>query len=464
MAAPGMSARVVVVGAGPAGTRAAELLAAAGLRPVVVDEGRASGGQIYRRQPAGFRRDPRALYGTEAGRATALHAAFDALGPRIDHRPDSLAWNIHGGALHVLSGGRAQRLPYDALILATGATDRMVPLPGWTLPGAFSLGAAQIALKAQACAIGGRVVFLGTGPLLYLVAAQYVKAGAGVAAVLDTAPPAARWKGLPLMAARPALLAKGALLVAQLKRAGVPMRRGVVPRRLLADATGTRVAGLAIATPGGGEEVIDCDAVGMGWHLRAESQLADLAGCTFDFDADSRQWLPRADADGRTGVAGVYLAGDGARILGADGAEIAGRLAVLAVLQDLGLPAPAGQDAAALRRRRAVMDRFRRGLALAFPWPAELVSNLPDETLVCRCEAITAGALRQSATALDAPEVNRAKAFSRTGMGRCQGRFCGMAGAEIIAAARGVPVEAAGRLRGQAPVKPLPVAAVVDER
>jgi NADPH-dependent 2,4-dienoyl-CoA reductase/sulfur reductase-like enzyme len=459
MAAP----RVVVVGAGPAGTRAAELLVAAGLRPVVVDEGRDNGGQIYRRQPRGFRRDARALYGTEAGRATALHATFDALRHRIEHLPETLAWNIHGGELYVQRDDRARILPFDALIIATGATDRLIPLPGWTLPGVFSLGAAQIALKAQACAIGSRVAFLGSGPLLYLVAAQYVKAGAEVAAVLDTAPPEARWKALPLMASRPALLAKGAALIGRLMRAGLSIRRGVVPRRVLPDAAGTRVAGLVLATPDGGEETIACNAVGMGWHLRAESQLADLAGCGFDFDRDSRQWLPRADEDGRSEVPGVYLAGDGARILGADGAEIVGRLAALAVLRDLGLPLPPGQDVAALRRERRVMDRFRRGLALAFPWPAELIAALPDETLVCRCEAITAGALRRGATDLDAPEVNRAKAFSRVGMGRCQGRYCGMAGAEIVAAARGLPVEGAGRLRGQAPVKPLPVAATLDD-
>lgn len=467
MAAPRVSAgeqpRVVIVGAGPAGTRAAELLVAAGLRPVLVDEAATGGGQIYRRQPPGFRREARQLYGTEAGRATALHAAFDALLPRIEHRPETLAWNLRDGELFIQRGEGAEILPFDALILATGATDRLLPVPGWTLPGVFSLGGAQIALKAQACAIGRRVAFLGSGPLLYLVAAQYVKAGAEVAAVLDTAPPSARFRALPLMAARPALLAKGAALLWRLRRAGVPVRRGVVPRRLLGDAAGTRVAGIAIAAPDGGEEVIACDAVGLGWHLRAESQLADLAGCAYDFDAESRQWLPRMDADGRSSLGGIYLAGDGARILGADGAEIAGRLAALAVLEDLELPAPPDQDAAALRRQRAVMDRFRRGLSIAFPWPADLAAALPDETLVCRCEAITAGELRRSATDLDAPEVNRAKAFSRVGMGRCQGRFCGLAAAEILAAARGVAVTEAGRLRSAAPVKPLPVAAVLDE-
>jgi NADPH-dependent 2,4-dienoyl-CoA reductase/sulfur reductase-like enzyme len=455
MAAP----RIVVVGAGPAGTRAAELLVAAGQRPVVVDESPDNGGQIYRRQPAGFRRDARALYGTEAGRATALHAAFDVLRPRIDHMPETLAWNVQNNELHVVQGDRARILAFDALILATGATDRLIPLPGWTLPGVFSLGGAQIALKAQACAIGRRVVFLGTGPLLYLVAAQYVKAGAEVAAVLDTAPPEARWRALPLLAARPALLAKGAALIAQLRRAGVPIRRGVVPKRIVADDAGLRVAGVQLESG----ETIAGDAVGMGWHLRAESQLADLAGCGFDFDVDSHQWLPRADADGRSEAKGIYLAGDGARILGADGAEIAGKLAALAVLHDHGIAAPPGCDRAALLRARARMDRFRRGLAMAFPWPARLVAALPDETPVCRCEAITAGTLRASATDLGAPEVNRAKAFSRVGMGRCQGRYCGPAAAEILAAARGEHVAQAGRLRGQAPVKPLPVAATLDD-
>ncbi len=459
MAAP----RVIVVGAGLAGTRAAELLVAAGLRPLVVDEAPRSGGQIYRRQPEGFRRDARALYGTEAGRATALHAAFDALAGRIDYWPETLAWNVRDRELHVLRGESAHILPFDVLILATGATDRLVPLPGWTLPGVFSLGGAQIALKAQACAIGSRVAFLGSGPLLYLVAAQYAKAGAAVAAVLDTAPASARWRALPDMAARPSLLAKGAALLWTLRRAGVAVRRGVMPRRLLPDAEGARVAGIAIAGAGGAEEVIACDAAGLGWHLRAESQLADLAGCGFAFDAEHRQWLPRADEDGRSDVPGIYLAGDGARLLGADGAEIAGRLAALAALKDLGLPAPPGIDIAGLRRRRRAMDRFRRGLAVAFPWPAALVAGLPDDTLVCRCEAITAGTLRRGGTGLDAPEVNRAKAFTRIGMGRCQGRFCGIAGAEILAAARGVAMEGAGRLRGQAPVKPLPVAAVLDD-
>ena len=178
--------RVLVVGAGPAGTRAAETLVAHGVAPVVVDEGARSGGQIYRRPPPGFRRPASALYGFEAGKAQAVHAALDGLRERIDYRPNTLIWNIESGFAQALGPDGIERFQFDALILATGAMDRVIPFPGWTLPGVFTMGGSQVALKAQGCAIGDPVVFMGTGPLLYLVAYQYAHAGARVAAVLDT--------------------------------------------------------------------------------------------------------------------------------------------------------------------------------------------------------------------------------------------------------------------------------------
>jgi NADPH-dependent 2,4-dienoyl-CoA reductase/sulfur reductase-like enzyme len=210
----------------------------------------------------------------------------------------------------------------------------------------------------------------------------------------------------------------------------------------------------------GAEHCFTADAVALGWHLRAETQLADLARCEFAFEPQSRQWLPRIDADGRSSAKGVYLAGDGARILGADGAEAAGRLAALAALADLGHAAGAAlyaREATPLRRTLQRMDRFRAGVINAFPWPHQHAATLPDDAVVCRCETVTAGELRRCVGELGSREVNRAKAFSRVGMGRCQGRYCGHAGAEIVAAAAGVPIESVGRLRSQAPVKPLPM-------
>ena len=448
--------RVIIIGAGPAGVRCAETLVAAGLRPVVVDENRRDGGQIYRRQPDNFTRPYAKLYGTEAERAQSLHASFDALRAKVDYMPETLAWNIFGGKLYVVRDQRSKTLPYDALVICAGATDRLMPVKGWQYAGTYSLGAAQIALKAQACAIGRQVVFMGTGPLLYLVASQYVKVGANVAAVLDTSPLIRRVAALPKLLARPAALRNGFALVASLKRAGVQVLTGVTPVEITGSAE-NGVQGVVIRDSRGNERSFECDAVGMGYHLRPETQLADLARCNFRFDAETRQWLPEVGEDGRTSVPGVYLAGDGMKVLGADAAEIGGRLAALAVLKDFSFRV-ADEELRRLREEQAKMDRFRRGLAQAFPWPVEQAAALPDDAIVCRCEAITAGDLRRTVSEMGVREANRAKALCRVGMGRCQGRYCGHAGAEVIAHAAGVPVEQVGRLRGQAPVKPLAIA------
>jgi NADPH-dependent 2,4-dienoyl-CoA reductase/sulfur reductase-like enzyme len=458
--------RVIVVGAGPAGIRCAETLVAAGIRPMIVDEGRRDGGQIYRRQPEQFSRPYSKLYGTEAARAKSLHDSFEALRAKVDYSPETLAWNISGGKLYTARDGLASAHAYDALILCPGATDRVMPVKGWQFAGTYSLGASQIALKAQACAIGGNVVFMGSGPLLYLVANQYVQAGAKVAAVLDTSPFSKRLRALPKLLARPDVLRKGATLVKSLKKSGVRIVSGIEPVEIHGDDQ-RGVEGVSYRDWSGTVQRIVCDAVALGYHLRPETQLADLAGCAFTFDASTHQWLPQLDDIGRSSVKTVYLAGDGVRVLGADGAEAAGALAALAVLKDLGRPVDAAR-VDALTRERAKMDRFRAGLAEAFPWPAQQAAHLSDDTIVCRCEGITAGELRRVTLEEGAREANRAKAFSRVGMGRCQGRYCGHAAAEVIAAAAGVPLGKVGRLRGQAPVKPfaistIPVSAMTPE-
>ncbi|RUW38428.1 MULTISPECIES: FAD/NAD(P)-binding oxidoreductase [unclassified Mesorhizobium] len=449
------SPRIVIVGAGPAGIRAAATLVEAGLHPVVIDEGHSAGGQIYRRPPIGFVRTPEQLYGPEAAKARALHALFDRLAEegRLTYCARSSVIAAHEGRLHVLGEGGVQVIGYDRLILATGASDRVAPVPGWQSAGVYSLGAAQIALKAQGVALGRRIVLIGSGPLLTLVGAQLLKAGADVAAVLDTSFWRQQMRGLWGLSARPIVALRGLALRARL---GGRYHAGVTLGRIEADTSG--VTAMRWRDAGGREHLTPCDMVGMGWHLRAETHLADLTGCAFIYDEQWQQWLPKTDDMGRAGN-GVYLAGDGVRLLGADGAEIAGRLAATACLSDLGRPAPSVN---ADLRKLARLERFARGLARAFPWPFEMVRALPDEAIVCRCENVSAGAIRESVER-GGGEANRVKSLSRAGMGRCQGRYCQLAAAELVAAQAGCALHTVGRFRGQAPVRPAPIGAFLGE-
>ncbi len=355
---------VVIVGAGPAGISAARTLFDHGVTPCLVDESLRGGGQIYRRQPPGFQRTARQIYGFEAGKAEAVHRTLDELAPLIDYRPETLVWNAEDRRLDLLSNGHAASVEYSRIIVATGATDRILPVPGWTLPGVYSLGAAQIALKYQGCAIGERVAFCGSGPLLYLVAYQYAKAGADVVAVLDSAPFSAQCHALPALLGQPATLAKGLYLP---RLAHGPRRSRASGRDAAADRRRTTGQRHTV----GADHTLACDAVAFAHALRSETQLADLLGCEFAWNALNRAWLPQRDCAGRSSVDGVYLAGDGAGIMGADAAQMAGERAALAVLEDAGV-AIDHQRPALLERRLARIQRFRQGLETAFSLPGRL--------------------------------------------------------------------------------------------
>jgi NADPH-dependent 2,4-dienoyl-CoA reductase/sulfur reductase-like enzyme len=452
-----MSPRVVIVGAGPAGIRAAERLVAHGLSPALIDEAPRIGGRIYQQPPLapGFRRNAAALYGTEAEKAQNLTAAFARIQSEIDHRPGTTVFDVSDDRLIALDAGRRVEIGFDRLILATGAMDRIMPLPGWTLPGVYALGAAQIALKHQGCAIGHRVAFLGAGPLLYLAASQYAKAGVEVAAVISTA----SWPSLAVhlagMSAQARTAAKGTALIAKLLSRRIPIVANATPSRIIGS---TGVEALEVLVDGRLRR-FDCDAVALGYGLKSESQLAELAGAQFAFDRVQNQWLPQTDAHGRAiGRDGLYLAGDGAGIQGADAAELRGRIAASALLQDLGIALNDADDHAALKR----WHRFRIALEQAMPFPSHLAKDLPDATVLCRCENVTAGEVRAAADQ-GLREINRVKAATRLGMGRCQGRVCGIAGAEVLATKLGISVDSVGRLRTQPPVKPVPIDALAGD-
>ena len=444
--------KIVIVGAGPAGLAAARHLVAAGLHPTVVEEAGRPGGQGTRRLAVPVEPHRQRLYGRDAPKMIAREHAEDAVLARCNYRPGTLVWGCHASQLELLGPDGYDSLPYTHLVIAVGATDRVMPIPGWTLPGVFTLGGAQVALKRHASFVGDKVVFAGSSPLMYLAAVQYLRLGHPDVTILDTTPMTQKFRSFPAMLRHaPKTALQGLALMAELRRAKVHMEFGITLTAI--EGTG-RVERLCYVTRAKQKKTIEADAIAMGHGLRPEVQLAELAGAKFAYDACHRQWFPQIDGFGRAGP-GLWVAGDGARTAGADAADAAGILASASILSDLGFPA---EDALTIRhahRRLRGQRRFQNALTRAFAWPAASAPGISDETIICRCERVLAGDIRRAMVPAAGPiGINRIKAITRCGMGRCQGRFCGPALGEIVAAATGAPL---GRLRAQAPIRPIPL-------
>lgn len=468
--------RPLIIGSGPAGISAAETLVnfsklienstGQSIEPVLLSEAAFPGGQGLRRLNAYMQFDPQKLYRNEEAKYHQFHARADAVIAQIDYRPLTTVWSLYDGIAFVEIAGEVDEIPYSHVIIATGATDKIMPIKGWTLPGVYSLGGSQVALKDQGSFIGRKVVFAGSSPLLLLAALQYHRMGATDILVLDTTPFSAKLRALAGLRHSFKTALQGARYLAELKRAGIPVYTGITLNQIRGK---THVEELVFRDRSGKSHTLNCDAIALGYGLRAETQLAELAGCQFEFDPDFRQWLPVIDTDGR-GTKGVYLAGDGASIGGADCAIYSGKLAALAMLEDIAAQVNISLQPDSLKhlleekhqatRKVARYRTFQRSLAGIFRWPVNNVSAITDDTVVCRCEGVSAGEIRQSIKREVGPvEVNRVKAITRCGMGRCQGRFCGLALAEITSDTSGRKIEEVGRLRTQAPVKPLNVGA-----
>ena len=451
---------LVVVGAGPAGMAAA--VEAAGRASIlVVDDNPAAGGQVWRAAGGGPLANGRVLgpdYGRSGGEATR---AFAAASPDIDYLPGAQVWHLDDRlelGLTLPGGGRGATVRAERVLLATGALERPVPVPGWTLPGVMSVGAAQTALKAQAMVPEGRYALAGSGPLLWLYAAQAAAAGAPPALVLDTTPRANLRAAAPHLPGflRSPYAAKGVPLLLRARRAA-PVLGGVNGLGIVREGENGL---LLFWMRGGREDAAPFDQVLLHHGVTPNLNLARAAGCALDWHEDNACFVPRTDGWGRTTVSGVFLAGDGAGIGGAEAAALGGRIAALAALAELGVIDEAERDgrAAPLRAERARWLRGRQFLDILYR-PAPRFRAAAPDAIACRCEEVT-GAQVVEAARLGATGPNQLKAWLRCGMGPCQGRMCGLTVTETIAAARGVSPADVGYLRLRTPVRPVTLAQV----
>ena len=441
---------VVVVGAGPAGLAAAAVTMAAGLSTIVLDENAGPGGQIYRAITSTPVTD-RQVLGADYWHGASLVEAARATGVTI--AGGALVWSLDRDlVVGVSRAGAARMIQARRVILATGALERPFPIPGWTLPGVMTVGAAQTLLKASGLVPEGRTVIAGMGPLLWLFAAQALRAGGRIEAILDTTPRAGYLRAVRHFAdfALSPLMSKGLRLMREV-RGKVRVIGGVTD---LAVEGGTRAGAVAYAT-GGGTQRLDADMVLLHQGVVPNVNLAMAAGVEHRWDPLQLCWSPVLDRDGTTSVPGIAIAGDGGGIAGASAAEDRGRIAGTAAVRVLA-PAAAIPDIDAVRKALARHQRGRAFVDTLYQPPRRF--RVPDgDTIVCRCEEVTARQIRETA-ALGCEGPNQMKAFLRCGMGPCQGRLCGLTVCELIAEERRTDPAKVGYYRLRPPVKPIPLA------
>ena len=443
---------VLVVGAGPAGMAAATVTASAGLSTLVVDEGPGPGGQIWRAVTTTPVMSRPVLGSDYWAGAPAVRAFYEA---GAVYLPSTQVWSLDAeGAAGLSADGAARYVSAKRVVIATGAMERPFPVPGWTLPGVMTVGAAQGLLKMSGLYPSDRLVIAGTGPLVWLYAAQLLAAGGRISALLDTTDAGARLaatRSFPAFAASP-YLAKGLALMAKV-RARVRVLRKVTA--LAIDGT-ERATAVRFRRGNGAGEQIPADTVLLHQGVVPQVNLAMAAGIAHRWDDRQLCFIPDVDAFGQTSLAPIAIAGDGAGISGWEAAVERGKLAGIGAARALGI-APARLPAAeaplkrlrSLARPRAFLDTFYRP-AVAFRRPA-------PETIVCRCEEVTAAEI-QKAVEIGALGPAQLKSYTRCGMGPCQGRMCGLTVTELIAAERGVSPAEVGYFRLRAPVKPITIA------
>ena len=445
---------LLIVGAGPAGLSAAIAARRHGLEVLVVDDQPTPGGQIWRNVEAVADTPRAAILGRAYVEGLDTVGRFRASGALYE--PGTQVWQVEPGPRAFMTRcGAASSVEARCMLLATGAQERPAPFPGWTLPGVMTVGAAQIMLKTSGQIPTDPVWIAGNGPLAFLYAAQLVQAGGQVAGYLDTTPAVRTADTAPHLAAAilgaPGDLLKGIGWITALRR-----RVSYVRHVTQLEALGVnRLERLRYVTARGGTATVDTRLLLVHEGIVPTIHQTLSLGCRHGWNADQDSFAPLLDPWGETSERGVFVAGDGAGIGGATAARLQGEIAALRIAATVGRLTDDDADVAA----RPLRSRLRRALAprpfldsLYRPRPGIFVPS--DDTLACRCEEVSVACIRAQ-TAAGRPGPNQVKAFTRAGMGPCQGRQCNYTVARVLAAAEGRSVPDVGIYRVRPPFRPV---------
>jgi NADPH-dependent 2,4-dienoyl-CoA reductase/sulfur reductase-like enzyme len=454
---------VLVIGGGAGGLNAATVAARAGARVLLADERPQPGGQYYK-QPLQQEASPAFPDDAQFAGGRALISAAQRAG--VTFLNGAQVWGAFEPLdLMIAHGGASRLCRPKRLIVAAGAYERGLPVPGWTLPGVMTTGAAQTLLRSYRVLPGRRVLVAGNGPLNLQVALELARAGAAIAAVVELAPaPGLRSLGAlaEMFASTPTLALRGRAYLAELKRRGIPLLNGHALRRVGRSGGGLRAEVTPWPDGSAPARGFEVDAVCMGYGFMPSNEMLRALGCRHHFDIWRGHLVTERDADCLTSIANVYAVGDCAGLGGAPAAEADGIIAGAAVVRSLGLAADDARDRAVAKARARLRRhrRFQAGLWTLYAAPRLLTELATPETIVCRCEELTLADI-EAGFGDDTRSIGAVKRATRVGMGRCQGRYCGPILAAISASRQDLPLDEAAHIAPRPPVKPIRISEIV---
>lgn len=449
---------VIIVGAGPAGMAAALELRRRKLDVLVLDRQQEPGGQVWRRAGSA----PQELVGFLGGEyeeGRAMVRQFRHSG--AEFQAGAQVWHLLPGNVFASIAGRSHELCAKQILIATGAMERPVPVPGWTEPGVLGAGAADVLLKAGGMTFDGPVVLCGNGPLILQTLDHLLRLKVRVSGVALTGSPKNSLRAMSRFygaAARPLYFMRGAGMALRGLAARVPFYPGCSGLRLVKQGESFTASFRSL----GRERRLEGTTVLLHEGIISEQRITRLARCSHTWEPLQRYWHVTADAWGSTSVSGIRAAGDCAGVRGVAASVVTGRMAALGIATELGVATMSERDALArpLRRKLARCSAMQALTDRMFaPSPAQL--QPADDAIVCRCEELTAAELR-SRISQGCMSPDSLKAQSRSGMGTCQGRMCSAAVAEMISQAWGIPMENLEPYHAQPPLIPLSIGELAE--
>ncbi len=461
-----LTPQIAVIGGGPGGMCAALSAASAGADVLLIDERPQLGGQFYK-QPLATRdldlsdHDDRQFRDGRHLIEAVEHSGIKAL------RGYQVAGVFEPRDLVVTAEGRTQLIRPQLLIVATGAYELGLPFPGWTLPGVITTGAAQTLLRSYRVLAGRRILIAGNGPLNFQVASELAIAGAEIVAVVEAARrPSLSAVGVitRMMATAPDLTIRGAGYIAALSRQGSPIiyahRISKVTAIGNSDSRRLDVTLQALPDQQPYDSEFDVDTVCLGYGFGPSNELLRTLGCRQIADPNSGALIAERDKNCRTSRDDVFAIGDCARMGGARIAEAEGIVAGSKASQALGLSLPAAQSRKVARARSLLWRhrRFQRALWRLFQPAANVFGDIENNALICRCEELTFGEVKQVLEAGNEMSMGNLKRVTRVGMGRCQGRYCGPLIARMIASREPHTISESNLWAPRPPAKPVRIA------